>query len=191
MATAPATKLMTADEFWDFCARPENANRSFELVDGEVVEMPTPGPKHGIACINAGTLLRLFVRGRKQGYVCGNDSAVLLATNPDTVRGPDVSYYAEKIDFDDAPEKYSTVLPVLAVEVRSPSDKHKKLMQKVESYLKRGVSVVWLIDPQDRTVTICRRGQFPTVLDDEDELSGEPELPGFACRITEFFTTDA
>src|SRR4051794_26783797 len=117
MATAPTTKLMTADEFWDYCGRPENAYRSLELVDGEVVEMPTPGPKHGIACANVATLLRLYVRSRKQGYVCGNDTGVLLATNPDTVRGPDVSYFAEKIDFDDAPEKYSTALPVLAVEV--------------------------------------------------------------------------
>ena len=34
------TRLMTAEEFCDWVQRPENANRWFELVRGEVIELP-------------------------------------------------------------------------------------------------------------------------------------------------------
>jgi hypothetical protein len=36
------TKRMTAEEFFEFVHRPENANRWFELVRGEVIELPPP-----------------------------------------------------------------------------------------------------------------------------------------------------
>jgi Uma2 family endonuclease len=47
MATVQ-TKLMTAEEFWDFVHRPENRDRSFDLVRGEVVEMSLSGKRHGL-----------------------------------------------------------------------------------------------------------------------------------------------
>lgn len=43
---------MTVDEFLEFCARPENFDRNFELIRGEVVELPNPNIIHGVLCSN-------------------------------------------------------------------------------------------------------------------------------------------
>ncbi len=56
MATAQ-TKLMTAEEFWDFVHRPENRDRCFDLVRGEVVEMSKPCKRHGVVCVCVGVVL--------------------------------------------------------------------------------------------------------------------------------------
>jgi Uma2 family endonuclease len=64
MSMAGTTGLMTAEEFYDFCHRPENRHRLYELERGEVVEMSRPGAQHGVACINVGVILTLYARQR-------------------------------------------------------------------------------------------------------------------------------
>jgi Uma2 family endonuclease len=49
------------------------------------------------------------------------------------------------------------------------------------------VALVWLVDPEGRTVTVYRNGQLPQVLEGEDELACEEMLPGFRCRTADFF----
>ena len=46
MSTAPATTLMTADEYWEWGQRPENSRKRTELVRGEIIEMSSPGEIH-------------------------------------------------------------------------------------------------------------------------------------------------
>ena len=55
----------------------------------------------------------------------------------------------------------------------------EQIDEKVDDYLRAGVALVWVIDPHDRTVTIYRKGVEPELVNINQELSGEPELPGF------------
>src|SRR4051812_16925676 len=119
MATAP-TKLMTVDEFWDFVHRPENRDRHFELVRGEVVEMSLPGKLHGFVCANVAFLLMLFARERKKDYVCSNDTGLIVERDPDTVRGPDVMFFEDATKAEDIGRKWGEAPPRLSVEVLSP-----------------------------------------------------------------------
>src|SRR5438045_5597767 len=105
MSTASA-KLMTAEEFYDFCHRPENRDRHFELEQGEVVEVSRPGVQHGAVCINVGVVLTLYARQRRQGYACGNDTGVIWGRAPDTVKGPDVIFFDQNHRFDELAIKY-------------------------------------------------------------------------------------
>ena len=50
-----------------------------------------------------------------------------------------------------------------------------------------GVRMVWIADPEDQTVTIYRRPGEGRVLSDDAEITGEDVLPGFRCKIGEFF----
>jgi hypothetical protein len=43
---------LTAEEFYDWAHRPENAGKSYELERGEVVEVSRPGELHGVVCAN-------------------------------------------------------------------------------------------------------------------------------------------
>ncbi|HKI20124.1 MAG TPA: Uma2 family endonuclease, partial [Isosphaeraceae bacterium] len=73
MATATTTKLVTAEEFM----AADLGEGSFELVRGEVVEVPPAMPEHGRVCGNAFYLLETYGRQTGLGYALSNDSAVV------------------------------------------------------------------------------------------------------------------
>src|SRR5436309_6980174 len=95
MSTAESTRLMTAEEFYDFCHLPENRDRHFELERGEVVEVSRPSILHGFVCANFARILGNYTFQRRKGYVCSNDAGVIWERGPDTVKGPDVFLYDE------------------------------------------------------------------------------------------------
>src|SRR5207248_10774132 len=100
MSTASA-KLMTAEEFYDFCHRPENRDRHFELDQGEVVEVSRPGEQHGYVCGNFARILGNFTFQRRKGYVCSNDTGVVWQRSPDSVKGPDAVVFDENRHLDE------------------------------------------------------------------------------------------
>jgi Uma2 family endonuclease len=187
MTTLATQTRMTAEEFFDWAHRPENRDRHFELERGEVVEVSRPGERHGFVCLNVGGILRNYTYQRRQGYACGNDTGLILRRDPDTVRGPDVVLYNQVRRYEDLQVRYSDQPPTLAVEVLSPTDRWGTMTRRVTQFQERGVAMVWLIDPEGRTVTVYRMGQLPQVLEGDDELVCEDLLPGFRCRVAEFF----
>jgi Uma2 family endonuclease len=177
---------MTADEFYDFVLRPENRNRSFELVRGEVIEVSRPTRIHGFVCANTTTKLNLYSHKRKKGYVVCNDSGVQLEHDPDTVRGPDVAWYEDVIYFEDLPKKWGDIPPRVAAEVLSPNDTARYINDKVTDYLENGVEVVWVIDPESKTVVIYSKTGV-TRLTEKQTLTGGDVLPGFRCKVADLF----
>ena len=187
-AAAPAsTRQMTASEFYDWVHRAENRNRFFELDRGEVVEMPPPTKYHGFVCGNVARMLGNFAAQRRKGYVCTNDAGIIVERDPDTVRGPDVTFYEDVQYANDIDRGYSDRVPLLAVEVTSPNDRVNKMIRRITQMLRGGVAVVWLIDPDSRDVSVYRLGQDPILLQDTQELTGDPVLPDFRCKVAEFF----
>jgi Uma2 family endonuclease len=121
------------------------------------------------------------------GYVASNDSGVILHRVPDTVRGPDVALYVDAQAFDELHPKYGETPPRLAVEVLSPSDTASKVLRKITDYLSSGVNLVWLVDPEARSVTVYRSDKGPYEMRGDGELTGDETLPGFRCRVSDFF----
>jgi len=186
MATV-ASELMTAEEFFDWVCRPENSERRFELVDGEVVEMPPPGDIHGTICALIARILGNFAFERGRGRVASNDSGLVVKRDPDTMRGVDVMFYEEVAVYDEISRRYAKQLPVLAIEVISPSDTWTKLNVRIAQYLDRGVPLVWVVDPEDKTVAVYRPTHRPEFLNEENELTGNGVLPDFRCRVADLF----
>jgi Uma2 family endonuclease len=187
MATV-ASELMTAEQFYDFVHRPENRDRIFELEDGEIVEMSRPGKKHGLVCGNVSRILGNYAVAKKRGYVCTNDTGIVVARDPDRVRGPDVMFFEDAKVYEEVGEKFSETPPLLAVEVLSPNDKFGKVNRRIQDQLRFGARLVWLLDPESMTVTVYRPEKQHFVLDDAEELTGDEVLPEFRCRVAEFFT---
>ncbi len=190
-ATTPgvgaAKKLMTSDEFWEFVHRPENRDQFFELIRGEVIELPRPTRRHGAVAGNVARLLGNYSFQVNHGYVVSNDSGVILEEDPDTVVGPDVGFFTDAATFDDIHPKWGEEVPLLAVEVLSPNDRMTKVLRKMEDYHKNGVKVVWLVDYEEKKITVFRPAAGHLVLDEDAVLSGEPELPGFSASVADFF----
>jgi Uma2 family endonuclease len=161
----------------------------YELLEGKLYKMPPPGPRHGEVTLNIGVILRSFVRVRELGRVMVGDPGFILRRDPDSVRGPDVAYvsYERHPANEDLPSRYIELAPDLAVEVVSPSQTRTYVDEKAAAWLAAGVITVWVVDPRTNQVAVHRAGQAPTVLSSDDTLDGSPALPGFTCRVAEFF----
>lgn len=186
MATVTTTP-MTAGDFFRWVHQPENRGKFFELERGEIVEMPPPSKYHGIVCGNAGRLLGNYAAQSGKSYPCTNDSGVVVENDPDTVRGPDIAFYEDDQTADDMDRKHASLPPKLAVEILSPNDQPTRINRRAGQLLRRGVALVWLVDPEVRCVTVCRADRFPVVLDETEELTGDDVLPEFRCRVAAFF----
>jgi Uma2 family endonuclease len=184
---SPTTGLMTVDEFWEFVHRPENEHRNLDLIRGVVVEMSRPNRVHGIVTGRLTTVLTLWSDRHGVGYIATADSGVILGQNPDTIVGPDVAYYTDATRPEEVPEKWGDVAPVLAVEVQSPSDRPGKINAKVKEYLDAGTKQVWQVDPEEKMVTVHRPNQGLQIFKLADTLTGDPDLPGFSCRVADLF----
>jgi Uma2 family endonuclease len=76
--------------------------------------------------------------------------------------------------------------PILAIEILAPWDPHERMVEKAESFLEAG-SVVWIADPDFRTITVHRPGEAPVMFNDRQELDGDPYLPGFRTLVRKLF----
>jgi Uma2 family endonuclease len=188
MSTTATPALMTAEEFYDWANRPENDGKLYELDAGRVVEMPSPGKSHGTICWLVSRQLTHYLDARGEGYICSNDTGLIVARDPDTVRGPDLMMYLEHSPMEQITLKHADDVPTLIVEIMSPSDSMGKTLRRVKQYLGRGVPLVWIVEPEIAAVQVFRPNEFPKVLDDSDELTGNGILPDFHCPVSAFFT---
>jgi Uma2 family endonuclease len=180
----PTKTLMTAAEF----AKTGPETDGYELVRGELVPMAQPAEGHGFVCVNTGYLLKAYTKKLGRGYVTGNDSGLITGRDPDSVRGVDLMVFLDrKRPPNKAYTSYSDRPPNLAVEIRSPSQSWKEMMDKVLEYLKMGAGMVWIIDPKVKRVTVYTQNQEPQIFAAENELDGGEILPGFKCKVAELF----
>ena len=186
--SAVATAVMTAEEFFEWADRPENSDTNYELEDGRIVPMPSPGELHGTICWLVIHLLSSYVFRRGGGQICTNDTGLIVRRGPDTVRGPEVVLFLERRAFGQLNRRHIDRVPTLVVEVLSPTDRFSQTLRRVDQYLERGVPLVWVIDPDEFAVHVFRPNELRKRLDDGDDLTGNGVLPDFACKVADLFT---
>jgi Uma2 family endonuclease len=188
MVTATAAQLMTTEEL---LALPDDGVERW-LINGELREKPLTVRNRFHSEIMANVVYVLKDWSLRQspppGTVLCGEAGVRLRRNPDVTVGSDVVYVAADVY---AQQTDATTLiegvPVVAVEVLSPSDNLEEIDEKIDGYLAAGVLVVWVIDPHDKTVTIYRPGAEPELVNARQELSAEPHLPGFRVAAARLF----
>jgi Uma2 family endonuclease len=174
----------TASELFEM---PDDGFR-YELVKGELRKMSPTGWGHGEVVVNVTLLLGNYVKANKLGYCGGAETGFKLASDPDTVRAPDLSFISrERRPEGDAQQKFFAGAPDLAVEVLSPGDTRREVKEKVGDWLGAGTRAVWVVDPRRRTVSVYRSVKDVTFLSEADELGGGDVVPGFRCKVSEIF----
>jgi Uma2 family endonuclease len=182
MATIAPKKLLTAEEFF-LLPDPDDGSQQ-ELVRGEIIIMPLPGGMHGVSCGKVGRRIGHFVEENNLGTVASNETGFITERGPDSVRGPDVAYWSkEKLPV--VPVAYIEVPPDLLVEVLSPGNTSRQIRAKLREYFAKGVRLVWVIAPEDRTLTIYRTPDEGRLLHETATVTGEDVLPGFTCRVSD------
>jgi len=189
MSEKPNVVLMNSDELLKL--RPSKKVDRW-LFRGELRESKVTkrNPNHCKATAMISTLLNmwLFQQPKPRGGVYDNEVYFRIRKDPDTNVGIDVAFAtAEQVAATTKKSSFIEGPPVLAVEVLSPYDKQKEITEAIEEYLECGVKLVWIVDPYAETVTVYRPRHEPVLFNRTQELSGDPELPGFRCRVAEIF----
>lgn len=188
LLAAQPTKTYTPE---DLLALPEG--NSTELVDGQLVEKNVSVESSKIeALFTSRFQIHLFnhpvaeVFPASLGYRCFEDS-------PDKIRKPDTTVIRlERLKtLLDLNPGFMPIVPDLAVEVISPNDIVYEVDEKVREYLDAGFPLVWVADPKARTITVYPQDGRPVIFTEDDEITAETALPGFRCKVAEFFPASA
>ena len=176
-------KLMTAEEL---LAMPDDGFK-YELRQGELIKMSPPGYDHGRFGGRVYLPLAQYVEDKNLGEVLF-EVGYELASDPDTVRAPDIAFLARgRSGPIGSNPGYFTGAPDLAVEVVSPNDAAADVREKVADYLNAGARLVWILYPKTKTVSIFRANGTVEERTVGQALDGEDVVPGFSLPLARVF----
>lgn len=183
-ATVPRSELLTAEAFLQWPNPPDGSLQ--ELVNGRIETIPPPTIPHGYISSRIVRKLGGFVEANGLGWVTSNNAGVILARNPDTVRGPDIAYWSySRLPI--LPNVYTEVAPDLTVDVVTSIGRCNRILRKINDYLNAGAHMIWLIDPAEKTVSVWGPDRIHRLLEETDTLDGGDVLPGFHIPLAELF----
>lgn len=177
------TRQLTDAEFDHFVALPENADRNFEFIAGEIVEVVS-NSKASRTAIKMVSRVSIHVEDKKLGCVTGADGGYIVYGEKYI---PDAAFvsYARQPKAPDVP--YNPIAPDLAIEVLSPGNTETEMIRKIGNYLAAG-TVLWIADPEQKTIDIYIPHQPRKTLRVGDTLEGGDVLPGFELSVAAIFS---
>jgi len=177
--------LSTRTSLAEFLALPEE-KPYLELMDGEVLEKPMAGRKHGRLAARLIRLLDTYLDESREGRV--ETEVRHLEGDEEWVFLPDVSVtLRSRIGPPDRTEDPVEVLPDLAIEVLSPDDRPGRVQRKIAHYMRSGVPLLWVIDPESERVTVWSQGAPPQDVSAPAKLSAAPVLANFELDLEALF----
>ena len=185
MAVQDKTQKLTYNDYQAFCARPENADRIFELIDGEAVEkMPSFEPSQITSRIN--DYIFIYLMQHEIGYLTVADGGYMMPNGD--VLNPDVCYISNE-RLPQKPPREAPVPPDLAVEVKSPTDRIRALRAKAEKYIAGGTKLVGLVFPEEQVVEVYVPDKDVIPVGIDGVLEGGEVLSGFTLKVSDVFAT--
>ena len=159
--------------------------KQVELVRGQLVVREPPGTWHGLIAANLAYYLSDFVQRRGLGLVFAQGTGFKIASDPDTVRAPDVAFVGRERAGLIQARGYAELAPDLLAEILSPDDRPAEVLAKVADWLAAGTKLVWVVDPERSETRVYRQDGSLSVLQMSDSLEGEDVLPGLTCPLTQ------
>ena len=183
----PVERLLTAA---DLAALPDELPSGpvhYELDNGRLVTMAPAGEPH--ADTQATIVAELMVQGQRRGHgKAYGEVGVILWKNPFRVVEPDAAFVKQSsLPVRTSAERYLETIPELIVEIRSKNDSKPYVVRKVADYLAAGVLLVWVVDPEEKSVSAHRLGTAPKPLLVGDALECEDLIPGFRLLLSDLF----
>jgi Uma2 family endonuclease len=176
-------KEMTQEEFYRFVMLPENRDRNFEYIAGEIVEVVSNNDSSEAAAMLI-AYFGSYVVTNKLGRITGADGGYVINGEDYIPDAAFMSYKRQPV----RPKQvaYNPVAPDLAIEVLSPGNKPADIAIKVANYMAAG-TVLWLADPETKTIDVWIPGQPVKRLRVGDFIEGGDVLPGFRLAVADIF----
>lgn len=177
-------KRLTVEEFDEFVQLPENDDKLFEFIGGEIIEVPSNPTSSEIGGIVFGELY-IFLKGKDLGHLTGEAGGYMVSGERYM---PDVAFISKGRQPKLATIGYNPTPPELAVEVDFPSTpKSQQTMRvKIFNYAMAG-TVLWLVLPETKTVEVYTPGKAAKVFGIGDTLDGGDVLAGFTLAVKNIF----
>jgi len=187
--TAPVTAPMTADEL---LAMPDDPRVVRELYQGVLRERRMTKRSYSHSTSQSMVTYRLIewlkTQPEPRGKVIGGEAAVRITKDPDTFVGVDVALISSELAAATPKDaSYVDGLPILIVEVLSPSDRHRQVMRKVDAYTNAGVPVVWVMDHDLELVTVIEPGNPAQAFNITQNVPSQPLMPGLGASVKDLF----
>jgi Uma2 family endonuclease len=163
-----------------------------EIVAGQwVEERELPGQPHGLLVKRVTMQMDRFVAQKKLGEVYPDGVTYVLEGTPENIttqRVPDVSFVKEaRVNRSNPGAMYFA--PDLAVEILSPTEWPGHTAGKIADYLRFGTQQVWVIDPQNQTLSVHFPDGRVKVYESGESVPGGELLPDFALNVAEIFVS--
>jgi len=185
----PYVKRLTVADLAEMPGDLPSGDVKYELDNGRLIVTPPPGSEHGSTQLAIGSSILQHVEQHDLGRVWV-ETGVVLWRDPDRCVGPDVTFIAQhRLPPTLSAEGYLETIPDLVVEVRSKNDTKPFLKRKADDYLKAGVRLVWVVEPEAQCATEYRPGVPPRALAATETLACDDVLPGFRLSLAELFRT--
>jgi len=173
---------MNKEEFYRFVALPENADRNFEYIAGEIVEVVS-NSKSSLEAIRLVARVSVHVEDNNLGWVTGADGGYVVDGH-DFI--PDGAFISLTRQPEEPNYVYNPQAPDLAIEMLSPGNTQEEIAFKVSCYLAAGTTL-WLGYPDKKIIDVLAPGKSPVRLHVGDTLEGGEVLPGFKIAIARIF----
>ncbi|MBA4181202.1 MAG: hypothetical protein C0506_11490 [Anaerolinea sp.] len=163
----------------------EETKPYLELIDGEVVPKAMPTPQHGLLVLEIGAQLRNYLRASREGRAF--TEVRHQSRNEERVYLPDLNVTVKDRLAREAFRGPVDLAPDFAIEVLSPDDRAARVLDRVQFYLRAGVRLVWIVDPESRAVFVYRPGAAPEEHRPPAVLDAKPVLADFELSLGELF----
>lgn len=177
--------LVTVAEYETFIALPEHRDRRFELIEGVIVEkMPTI--KHGLITAIFVAQIYNFLQLHSIGIVVV-EMRIRPTDDSHNDRIPDISFIREDRLNRPLPDRSPLlIMPDLVIEVQSPDDTPKEMLEKAQYYLANGTQMVVLVYTEKRVLEV-QTATYRQILTEADTFDGGEVLPGFSVKVATLF----
>lgn len=177
------TNLLTADDL----LRLHSEGVRGELIRGVLVERQSGGIESGMIIAEMGRQIGEALRRDRLGTGTIG-SGYWLERQPDTVREAQVAFIStERLPRDRRVTGYAETAPHLVVEVQGFNRGFGEVYDRARMWLSFGVRLVWVVQPETRSVEVHRSGQPVETVAEDEHLDGIDVLPGFSCTVASIF----
>src|SRR5687768_15547625 len=186
MSTLTPPVRLTPEDVERAC---ERDGKLYELIDGELKEKKVGAEALFIATRIAAVLNAAFY---PHTGMAACELMIYCFDGRSHGRKPDVVYVRlNRLPSGRIPTGDLFVAPDLVAEVLSPNNSGSEVDEKLDEYITAGVSLVWIVNPDRRTIRVFRQDGTHRLYHANDVIENEPALPGFRLVVGEVFPATA
>jgi Uma2 family endonuclease len=174
---------LTDDQLFELCA----ANSELVIErnsEGELIIMSPAGGLTGNRNLKLASAVFNWNDISGLGYTFDSSTGFLLPDH--SMLSPDVSWVKkekwEKLSIKQQ-EKFPPLCPDFVIELCSPSDELRYVKSKMETWIKNGCQLGWLIDPREQKAFVYEDGNVKE-FSFKDMLNGGKLMPGFSFSLS-------